>query len=97
MSKRNLTRRAFVARAAAGSLLGALPALAVVREAAPLTTASVPDAIRDATPVISFHLDYPYVDPSGQSVPYVPPAGARGAQAVATLSEAAFFCCTQRY
>ncbi|MEP7243744.1 MAG: hypothetical protein ABI885_08655 [Gammaproteobacteria bacterium] len=44
-------------------------------------------------PTVSFHLDQPYLDVSGHALPYSPPAGARAAQSLAELSEAAFQCC----
>jgi hypothetical protein len=103
MSGAGFTRRAFVARAAAiGAAVGALPALGVAREVASATddalAAPMPhaSALR-ATPVLSFHLDQPYLDYSGEGIPYVPPSGARGAEALSTLSEADLFCCLQRY
>ena len=45
------------------------------------------------SPTVSFHLDQPYLDVSGHALPYSPPAGARAAQPLAELSEAAFQCC----
>jgi hypothetical protein len=39
------------------------------------------------SPVVSFHVDAPYLDLSGQGVPYRPPAGARGGEAIARLTE----------
>ena len=38
-------------------------------------------------PVVSFHLDQPYLDLTGLEMPYVPPAGLRSAAPLAALSE----------
>lgn len=97
MSRRRLTRREFVTRAAAvGSLvLGAVPAPGVARAVA--QASSVVARGREltaepaATPVLSFHLDRPYLDFSGEGIPYVPPTGARGAEPLEQLSETDLF------
>ncbi len=41
-------------------------------------------------PVVSFHLDQPYLDMTGRGIPYRPPPGMRSGQPVAELSEHAF-------
>jgi hypothetical protein len=41
-------------------------------------------------PVVSFHLDQPYVDITGVAEPYRPPAGARGGAPLAGLSDEGF-------
>jgi hypothetical protein len=38
-------------------------------------------------PVVSFHLDQPYLDLTGLEKPYVPPAGMRSGAPLAALSE----------
>ena len=38
-------------------------------------------------PVVSFHLDQPYLDLTGRAIPYLPPAGLRSGQPLAQLSE----------
>lgn len=38
-------------------------------------------------PVVSFHLDQPYLDLTGLEKPYVPPAGLRSGASLATLTE----------
>jgi hypothetical protein len=93
------SRRTFITTlATAGSLLGAMPALALTREPAPaLSVSSKSAAPRLATPILSFHLDQPYLDWTGEGIPYVPPAGARSGDAIACLSEADLFSCMQRY
>ncbi|MEJ0034778.1 MAG: twin-arginine translocation signal domain-containing protein [Gammaproteobacteria bacterium] len=86
MSGPRLTRRDFLARTtAAGSLAGAGLSLAWVSAAAPATNVVAP-RIRKARSVVSFHLDQPYLDPTGEAIPYLPPAGLRGADALARLS-----------
>src|SRR3569833_2450233 len=40
-----------------------------------------------ADPVVSFHLDQPYLDLTGLEKPYVPPAGLRSGASLAALSE----------
>jgi hypothetical protein len=86
-----ITRRVFVQ---AGLLMGAL---AMLPKAALALTRPV-EAARDASqgpvrpalrPVVSFHMDQPYVDYSGTAEPFVPPAGARSAQFIAALDEEA--------
>jgi hypothetical protein len=43
-----------------------------------------------SAPVVSFHLDQPYLDMTGRGVPYIPPPGMRSGQSIADLSEHAF-------
>ena len=38
-------------------------------------------------PVVSFHLDQPYLDLTGTQKPYVPPVGMRSGASLAGLSE----------
>jgi hypothetical protein len=38
-------------------------------------------------PVVSFHLDQPYLDATGLEKPYVPPVGMRSGASLAALSE----------
>ena len=51
---------------------------------------SAPDA-HAAAPVVSFHLDQPYLDLTGLEKPYVPPAGLRSGAPLAALSEEQVF------
>jgi len=82
-----LTRRDFVAQIAAAAAgvtaLSAAPGAAAFAK----VVESVP-ARRGA--VVSFHMDRPYVDPTGTAMPYYPPSGTRSAAAAAELSEEAF-------
>ena len=39
------------------------------------------------SPVVSFHLDQPYLDLTGLEKPYIPPAGMRSGAPLAALSE----------
>ena len=71
-----LTRREFVAQvAAAGAAVAALPS-------------GFAACLRDPrAPVVSIHMDQPYIDVTGRAVPYRPAAGARGGAPVAHLDE----------
>jgi len=82
-----LTRRDFVAQlAVAGAAIGALtltPGAAALAEA--------PASSRqNRKPVVSFHMDRPYIDPTGTAMPYLPPGGARSGAPAARFSEEAF-------
>jgi hypothetical protein len=87
---RLLSRRNFVASAAA--LIGAAtavlvtegPSVAAERASAPTQQPA------SRTPVVSFHMDRPYLDSTGTAEPYRPPAGLRSGQAMEELSEAEF-------
>ena len=84
-----MTRREFVAQAvAAVAAIGAF-------SAAPGAAAAVFGEARAALwparkPVVSFHMDRPYLDPTGMAKPYYPPRGLRSAEPAARLSEEAF-------
>ncbi len=41
-------------------------------------------------PVVGYHMDRPYLDPTGLAEPYVAPAGTRSGQVLAELSESEF-------
>jgi len=86
----SITRRLFVQ---ASLLVGALALLpkavhAFAREAE--TARDTSNALPRGTPrpVVSFHMDQPYVDYSGTAEPYVPPSGARSAEHLASLDDA---------
>jgi hypothetical protein len=51
-----------------------------------LPSAPVP-APAAASPIVSFHLDQPYLDLTGLQKPYVPPVGTRSGASLAALSE----------
>jgi hypothetical protein len=76
-----MTRREFI------GIVTAAGAAAAAIAVAPEICAAGPVRRRD---VVSFHMDRPYVDHTGTAMPYLPPAGARSAAAVAHLSEEAF-------
>jgi hypothetical protein len=82
-----LTRRDFVAKlAVAGAAVGAFalaPGAALAAE-----TAAPSRATR--RPVVSFHMDQPYIDPTGTAIPYRRPIGACSAAAVSRLNEETF-------
>lgn len=77
-----LTRRGFIA-----SVAGAGAAIAAA-SIAPVEMCAV--AARARGPVVSIHMDQPYIDPTGSAIPYRPPDGLRSAAPVAGLSEAEF-------
>jgi hypothetical protein len=82
-----LTRRDFVAKlAVAGTAIGAL-ALAPGAEWPSEASAS---SVQARVPVVSFHMDRPYLDPTGTAMPYRPPGGARSGAPVARFSEETF-------
>jgi len=82
-----LTRRDFVAQlAVAGGAIGALslaPGVAAFAEA----SATARPACK---PVVSIHMDRPYLDWTGTAIPYCPPDGARSGEPAARLSDEAF-------
>lgn len=79
-----LTRRDFIAELAAASAAmaaAAVPMPAKIFIAAPMAAPAA---------VVSIHMDQPYVDATGQALPYFPPDGVRAGAPVAHLSEAEF-------
>jgi hypothetical protein len=82
-----LTRRDFVAKLAVAS--AAIGAFALAPEAA-WTAEGSASPVPARKPVVSFHMDRPYVDPTGTAMPYLPPSGARSGAPVARFSEEAF-------
>jgi hypothetical protein len=73
-----LTRREFVMAIAAGGAFAAIP------------TAMCPHALAAPAPVVSIHMDQPYIDLTGRAKPYQPPKGLRSAAPIARLSELEF-------
>jgi hypothetical protein len=53
-----------------------------------LTQAAQPGG--HCSPVLSFHMDQPYLDVTGTAVPYYPPPGVRSGDSAAELSEDVF-------
>jgi len=80
-----LTRRDFVAVVAAAAGVVANP----LRGALRTLGSSTPVSAR-RKPVVGFHMDRPYLDPSGMAEPYLPPAGTRSGEILAQLSETEF-------
>jgi hypothetical protein len=75
---RLLTRRDFIgALAGAGAALGSIPTWQV----------DVAQSTASRRPIVSIHMDQPYLDWSGTAMPYYPPAGSRSAQILAKLDE----------
>ncbi len=75
-----LTRRDFLVDLTAASWLAALAAPAKI--CAPMAPAP--------QPVVSIHMDQPYLDVTGRALPYLPPAGVRAGAPVAHLTETEF-------
>ena len=77
-----LTRRTFLGAIAVGGAALAVPAGALLAQAE--------RAGGHGSPVVSFHMDQPYLDRTGTAVPYYPPAGVRSGDSAARLSEEMF-------
>ena len=77
-----LTRRKFMGVVAFGSAALVAPAGALL--------AQVERACGRGGPVVSFHMDQPYLDMTGTAIPYYPPPGVRSGDAAAQLSEEVF-------
>lgn len=77
-----LTRRTFMGVIALGGAALATPAGALLVQAE--------RAGEHGGPVVSFHMDQPYLDMTGTAVPYHPPAGVRSGDSAARLSEEVF-------
>ncbi len=82
-----LTRRDFVAKLAVAS--AAIGAFALAPEAA-WTAKESASFVQSRTPVVSFHMDRPYLDPTGTAMPYRPPSGARSGAPAAQFSDETF-------
>jgi hypothetical protein len=83
------SRRLFLAHAASVAALFGVTRRGVAHslEAAANFIAPAPE------PVVSFHMDQPYLDMTGTAVPYIPPAGTRSGQPLAELSAEEFYAC----
>ena len=77
-----LTRRRFIGVIALGGAALVVPAGALLAQAE--------RAGGHGTPVVSFHMDQPYLDMTGTAIPYYPPPGVRSGDAAARLSEEVF-------
>jgi len=73
-----ITRRDFI-----GVFVGAGAALALIPGVHLRAALSIPSR----QPVVSFHMDQPYLDWSGTAMPYYPPPGTRSGQIVANFDE----------
>ena len=82
-----LTRRDFVAKlAVAGAAIGAF----ALAPGAAWTAEASASPEQPCKPVVSFHMDRPYLDLTGTAMPYLPPDGVRSGAPVARFSEEAF-------
>ena len=77
-----LTRRTFLGAIALGGAALAVPAGTLLAQAE--------RAGGRGSPIVSFHMDQPYLDMTGTAIPYYPPAGVRSGDAAARLSEEVF-------
>ena len=77
-----LTRRTFMSVIALGGAALVAPACALVAQAERAGGRHIP--------VVSFHMDQPYLDLTGTAIPYDPPPGLRSGDAAARLSEEVF-------
>jgi hypothetical protein len=77
-----LTRRSFLGAIALGGAALVVPAGALLAQAE--------RAGGRGSPVVSFHMDQPYLDMTGTAIPYYPPPGVRSGDSTARLSEEAF-------
>jgi hypothetical protein len=77
-----LTRRTFMGVVALGGAVLVAPAAALLAQAE--------RAGGRGSPVVSFHMDQPYLDRTGTAIPYHPPPGVRSGDSAARLSEEAF-------
>ena len=81
----NVSRRDFLLAVPASG--AALAMMMPVQAMVPARVLAPSLAIRH-TPVVSFHLDQPYLDRTGLEQPYIPPAGMRSGAPLAALSDA---------
>ena len=77
-----LTRRAFMGAVALGGAALVVPASTLLPQAE--------RAGGRGRPVVSFHMDQPYLDTTGTAIPYYPPPGVRSGDSAARLSEDVF-------
>jgi len=77
-----LTRRTFLGVIAMGGASLLVPAVTLL--------AQTERAGEHRSPVVSFHMDRPYLDMTGTAIPYYPPPGVRSGDSAAELSEDVF-------
>ncbi len=77
-----LTRRTFMGAIALGGAALVVPAGTLL--------AQTERAGGCGSPVVSFHMDQPYLDMTGTAIPYYPPPGLRSGDSAARLSEEVF-------
>ncbi len=78
-----VTRRAFIGGLAASATAGAVWMTPWCARRLAMDLGRLP-------PVVSFHMDQPYLDMTGAALPYLPPDGARSAECAAHFDEEAF-------
>ena len=94
-SKLALSRRQFLNRVSlvvgATPAFCAFPAIAAMRQSREQLSGGGARIAAPPIPVVSFHVDQPYLDKSGSALAYVPPAGTRSGQAVGELSDVEYW------
>jgi len=97
---RSITRREFMHGAAlvgvaalAPAALGAMPAAPAGGPLATQESSPPVAATPSREPVVSFFMDQPYLDLTGEAQPYAPPVGLRSAQPSAQHMESLFHVC----
>jgi len=91
-----VSRRLFLTRAASVVSLFGVARQVVARPTAVRSEPAGQPAEQIAPPpdpVVSFHMDQPYLDMTGTAIPYIPPAGTRSGQPLAELSVEEFYAC----
>ena len=86
ITRASLTRRDFVGRLAAG---GAAAGAALMMPEG-MWCARLLAIDGERKPVVSFHMDQPYLDLTGAALPYLPPDGVRSGEPAACFDEAVF-------
>lgn len=88
----SIKRRDFLAKAAivsAGAAAAWVDGGRVLLRAVSAASVKLP---RNSMPVVSIHMNQPYLDLTGRAVPYYAPQGMRSGEPLAHLSEEAFRC-----
>ena len=85
----SITRRWFVQASLIVGALALLPKAVhgLARDAQAVGDSPNAQPPAEQQPVVSFHMDQPYIDYSGTAEPYVPPVGARSAAHAASFDE----------
>ena len=85
-----INRRDFLAKLTIVSVGLAAASARVGRALLRTASAASRELQRNSVPVVSIHMDQPYLDLTGRAVPYYAPQGMRSGEPLAHLSEEAF-------